>query len=85
MAQRRFYGKNREQRISGEICRESCFQITSEPILKYIRICYIDDGFLSVCSKIIGQMIAEEALIYGVNIVLGPEVTIKRNPLWQKF
>ena len=85
MAQRRFYGKNREQRISGEICRESCFQITSEPILKYIRICYIDDGFLSVCSKIIGQMIAEEALIYGVNIVLGPKVTIKRNPLWQKF
>lgn len=85
MAQRRFYGKNREQRISGEICRESCFQITSEPILKYIRICYIDDGFLSVCSKIIGQMIAEEALIYGVNIVLEPEVTIKRNPLWQKF
>ena len=85
MAQRRFYGKNREQRISGEICRESCFQITSEPILKYIRICYIDDGFLSVCSKIIGQMIAEEALIYGVKIVLGPEVTIKRNPLWQKF
>jgi hypothetical protein len=85
MAQRRFYGKNREQRISGEICRESCFQITSEPILKYIRICYIDDGFLSVCSKIIGQMIAEEVLIYGVNIVLGPEVTIKRNPLWQKF
>ena len=44
MARRRFYGKNREQRISGEICRESCFQITSEPILKYIRICYIDDG-----------------------------------------
>lgn len=85
MARRRFYGKNREQRISGEICRESCFQITSEPILKYIRICYIDDGFLSVCSKIIGQMIAEEALIYGVNIVLEPEVTIKRNPLWQKF
>lgn len=85
MARRRFYGKNREQRISGEICRESCFQITSEPILKYIRICYIDDGFLSVCSKIIGQMIAEEVLIYGVNIVLGPEVTIKRNPLWQKF
>lgn len=85
MARRRFYGKNREQRISGEICRESCFQITSEPILKYIRICYIDDGFLSVCSKIIGQMIAEEAFIYGVNIVLEPEVTIKRNPLWQKF
>lgn len=85
MAGRRFYGKNREQRISGEICRESCFQITSEPISKYIRICSMDDGFLSVCSKIIGQMIAEEVLIYGVNIVLGPEVTIKRNPLWQKF
>ena len=31
------------------------------------------------------EMIVEEALIYGVNIVLGPEVTIKRNPLWQKF
>ena len=45
----------------------------------------MDDGFLSVCSKIIGQMIAEEVLIYGVNIVLGPEVTIKRNPLCQKF
>ena len=45
----------------------------------------MDDGSLSVCSKIIGQMIAEEVLIYGVNIVLGPEVTIKRNPLWQKF
>ena len=54
MARRRVYGKNREQRISGEICRESCFQIISEPILKYIRICYIDDGFLAVCSKIIG-------------------------------
>ena len=85
MARRRFYGKNREQRISGEVCRKSCFQITSEPILKWIRICYVDDGFLSVCSKIIGQMIAEEALIYGANIVRGPEVTIKRNPLWQKF
>ena len=24
----------------------------------------MDDGFLSVCSKIIGQMIAEEVLIY---------------------
>ena len=46
---------------------------------------YIDDVFLCVYSKIMGQTIEEGALVYGVDIVRGPEVTIKRNPLWQKF
>ena len=31
--------------------------------------------------EIMGQTIAEEALAYGVDIVLGPGVNIKRNPL----
>ena len=85
MARRRFYGKNREQRISGEICRESCFQITSEPILNrsgYAILTIVSCAFI---VKSWDRRLKKGRLVYGVDIVRGPEVTIKRNPLWQKF